>query len=129
MENPPNFHDGYVDGVLVSERNARILIRTADDQRFTIILRDVKSLAVNDFRQGNIILSLEWLEPANIADDSILSYYSLRENEMSQLLRERWLKEISGKQLQALEICPSYGASLTAIFRGWELVTGFATSF
>jgi hypothetical protein len=121
----PNFHDGYVDGVLVAEGSASIFLRTVSSEKFTIILRGVKSLVMNDFRQGNIILDLEWVDAMNISDSAILDYYSMPKGEAA-VLRDRWIKEINGRQLHAIEISPSYGANLTAILREREIISGFS---
>jgi hypothetical protein len=121
----PNFHDGYIDGVLVAEESASIFLRTVSSEKFTIVLHGVKSLVMNDFRQGNIILDLEWVDAVNVSDSAILDYYSMPEGEVA-VLRERWINEIKGRQLQAIEISPSYGADLTAIFREREIISGFS---
>jgi hypothetical protein len=121
----PNFHDGHVDGVLVAEGSASIFLRTASSEKFTIVLRGVKSLVMNDFRQGSIILDLEWVDATNISDSAILDYYWMPKGEAT-VLRERWIKEIKGRRLRAVEISPSYGANLTAIFRDREMISGFS---
>lgn len=121
----PNFHDGHVDGVLVAEGSASIFLRTVSSEKFTIVLRGVKSLVMNDFRQGNIILDLEWVDAMNISDSAILDYYWMPKGEAA-VLRERWINEIKGMQLRAIEISPSYGANLTAIFREREIISGFS---
>lgn len=121
----PNFHDGYIDGVLVAEESASIFLRTVSSEKFTIVLHGVKSLVMNDFRQGNIILDLEWVDAVNVSDSAILDYYSMPEGEVA-VLRERWINEIKGRQLHAFEISPSYGADLTAIFREREIISGFS---
>ena len=61
----PNFHDGYVDGVLTSGRDTSIFLRTVNAKKFTIILHGVEQLVLNDFRQGNIVSSVDLLEPAH----------------------------------------------------------------
>jgi hypothetical protein len=63
IELRPNFHDGFIDGLLVNGLDARVFLRTASQEKFTIVLSGVKSLVLDDFRQGNIILSVDWLDP------------------------------------------------------------------
>jgi hypothetical protein len=111
--------------VLIADRSASIFLRTLSRKRFTIVLRGVKSLVINDLREGNTILDLEWVDAVNISDSAILHYYSMPEGEAG-VLRERWIKETGGKQLHAVEISPSYGADLTAIFREREIISGFS---
>jgi hypothetical protein len=75
MTPEPNFHDGFVDGVLVEEGSAKIFVGTVRREKFTILLSGVKTLILNDFRQGNIILSLEWLDATKISDEAIFDFY------------------------------------------------------
>ena len=109
--------------MLVAEGSASIFLRSVRSEKFTV-LRGVKSLVMNDFRQGNIILDLEWADAMNISDNAILDYYWTPRGEAA-VLRQRWIKEVKGRQLRAIEISPSYGANLTAIFREREIISGF----
>ena len=61
----------------------------------------------------------------NISDSAILDYYWMPKGEVA-VIRERWINEIKGRQLRAIEISPSYGANLTAIFREREIISGFS---
>jgi len=125
MTSEPNFHDDFVDGILLGEGSARIFVRTVHGERFTILLGDVKTLVMKDFRQGNIILSLDWLDATDISDEGLFGYYSEPVGADSVVLRSRFMREIGDQQLRALEIFPSYGASLMAIFKESEMNSGY----
>jgi hypothetical protein len=123
MNPRPNFHDGYVDGVLVEKETARIFVRTVSGERFTIELSGVKSLVLDDFRPGSIILDVEWLDDAKkISDHAISRYYYRPAN---PTLRAEFIRSIEGQQLRGLGISPSYGAGLVAIFKEYELKSGY----
>lgn len=125
MTSQLNFHDGFVDGVLVEDHSARIFVRTVGGEKFTILLRGVMSLVMNDFREGNIILSLDLLDASNISDEALWNYYHRPVDADPASLRSKFLRSIESEQLQALEIDPSYGATLVAIFKESEMKSGY----
>ena len=49
------FHDGYLTGVQLGEGMATFLLAREDGRAFDLVLSDLKSLQIEDFRQGNII--------------------------------------------------------------------------
>lgn len=124
----PNFHDGFVDGLLTSGRETSVFLRTVNGEKFTVVLHGVENLVLNDFRQGNIILSVDWLDPVEIHDSSIRDFSHLNDEAMTDAVRERWIEETKGKKLLAVEIMPSYGANLVAIFHGREIKRGHVAS-
>jgi hypothetical protein len=63
-------------------------------------LSGVKSLVLDDFRQGNIILSVDWLDPAGLHNESLRRFYQVDEKSSVQ---ERWVLEAQGDGLQARE--------------------------
>jgi hypothetical protein len=118
IELRPNFHDGFIDGLLVNGLDARVFLRTASQEKFTIVLSGVKSLVLDDFRQGNIILSVDWLDPASLHDESVRRLYQVAQKSS---VEERWILDAQTEGLHALEIIPSYGGALAAIFQGREI--------
>jgi hypothetical protein len=55
----PNLHDGFVDGVLLTgDESATVMMRDVTGQTFSMQLIGIKALVCDDFRQGNIILSI-----------------------------------------------------------------------
>jgi hypothetical protein len=118
MELEPNFHDGFIDGLLITDRDVRIFLRTVSHEKFTILLNGVKLLVLDDFRQGNIILSVDWLDPADLHDESVCRLYHVAEK---SIVEEGWILEAQRNGLQGLEIIPSYGGVLAAIFQAREI--------
>lgn len=125
MVGEPNFHDGYLDGVLVSGKDASLFLRNQDGHKFTIVLRQIFTLVMNDFRGGNIILTVDWIDPRQISDEGICEYFHEPVHKFSGDLRDRFSSLIDGKRLQGLEISPSYGATLTAVFEDREIKSGY----
>jgi hypothetical protein len=119
MSSDPNFHDGFIDGLLVTDVEVRIFLQTVGQKKFTVVLSGVKSLVLDDFRRGNIILSVDWLDPAGLHNESVCRLYQVEEKSS---LQERWILEAQRDGLQALEIIPSYGGVLAAIFQGREIL-------
>jgi hypothetical protein len=58
MVEPPNLHDGRLLGVFADDeaRNARVWVETEAGEKFTILMAGLKTLVIEDFRQGDIIL-------------------------------------------------------------------------
>jgi hypothetical protein len=122
----PNFHDGYVDGVLTSGPDTSIFLRTVNAEKFTIILHGVEQLVLNDFRQGNIVFRVDLLEPAQLDDSSIRDLEHLEQGSVPTDLRERWLGRIKKNELKAIGISASYGAVLVATFHSQEIKSGYS---
>ena len=55
----PEFHDGWFDGIRVSEDVATLYLRNLSGKERLLVLESVTVLRVDDFRQGNIIVELE----------------------------------------------------------------------
>lgn len=123
----PNFHDGFVDGVLTSKSEARVFLRTANEEKFTLILHDVETLLVKGFRQGNIILGVDFLEIEQFKPDFIFEAYEYNDVYIKQFVLGDWVTKAREKNLRGIEISPSYGSTLLATFKRYEFANGYAT--
>lgn len=119
-----DFHDGYVDGLLISGPSIRIFLRTVDEKRFTLILSQVETLRAEDFRQGNIIFELNLLSVDELDSAFIFEAYDYSEELKRAFIMNTWVEGAKKKGLQAIEITPSYGCSIAALFKGYTLVAG-----
>ncbi len=110
-----------------AKARARMHVRTLHGERFTIPAgRSQKTLVMNDFRQGNIILSPGWLDRDGLSATRCPSATTANPWVRVQLsLAPDSLGEIEISQLRALEISPSYGASLMAIFKESEMKSSY----
>ena len=119
MDNQPNFHDGFLDGLIASKEAVRVFLRTVRGEKFTLFLEGVSMLTVNGFREGNIILGLDFLEPAQLELDPKAA---------ADCDLPIWVEKAKEKQLRAVEISPSYGGTLLAIFQRHAFVEGYEVS-
>ncbi len=59
------FHDGNLESVTVGDGTAVFGLTHVDGRRFRLNLSGVEALAMNDFREGNIILELQVLSASD----------------------------------------------------------------
>ena len=124
MNSPPDFHDGFVDGVLLSDSGARILLRTVKGDRFTLILNKVEASRVNDLRKGNIVFGVVFLEPKQLDASFVFELYGYSDEHKKAFALDEWVKEATRKGLTAIEITPSYGCTVLAIFQSHSFSAG-----
>lgn len=125
----PSFHDGYLTGIELAEESAVVGLQQCDGTRYRLHLSDIKALLANEFRQGNIISSLNvttgtspdigdlrLLWPAlgpEVADE----YH--RKNE---IFVEDQRSKIERGEAVCLRLTASYGCDLVAVCKSVELV-------
>jgi hypothetical protein len=124
MNSPPDFHDGFVDGVLLSDPSARILLRTVEGDRFTLMLNELEALRVNDLRKGNIVFEIAFLEPKQLDASFVFELYGYSDEHKKTFVLDEWVKEATRKGLTAIEITPSYGCTILAIFKSHSFSAG-----
>jgi hypothetical protein len=124
----PDFHDGAVDGLFVSSKTARIFLRTYTGERFTLFLQEVERLHAENFRQGNIVFSVDFFRPEQLSREFIFEVYESSEPYKQNFVMENWVQEAKQKGLVALEISTSYGCSASALFKHYELLEGYVLS-
>jgi hypothetical protein len=119
----PNLHDGYFDGVWVSDKkSARLFVRTVDGDRFTILLTGVVALTIDGLKQGNIIFDVVLAPPNALTIEKIKHAHGsayTRDGEMPRLL-----EQAQQQSLCTLEMSTSYGAEGAALFHLAELIPG-----
>lgn len=124
MGSPPDFHDGYIDGVILSDSAARIFLRTLSGDRFTLVLNQLDALRVNDLRKGNIVLEIRFLEPRQVDSSFVFELYGYSDEDKKAFLSNEWVENAEQKGLTALEITPSYGCTILATFGSHSLLNG-----
>lgn len=122
----PDFHDGFVDGVLASDGTARIVLRIVTGERFTLLLRGVDALRVNDFRKGNIVLELNAINLDHIDPEFVFEIYDYSEESKKAFVLTDWVEAAKKKGLKAIEIIPSCGCAIAALAEDYELVQGIS---
>jgi hypothetical protein len=124
MSSLPDFHDGFVDGVLLSKSDARILLRTVNGDRFTLILNELEALRVDDFRKGNIVFEVVFLMPRQLDSSFVFEVYGYSDEGKRTFVLGEWAEKAAQKVLTAIEITPSYGCTILAIFKSHHFSDG-----
>jgi hypothetical protein len=112
------FHDGFLDGLLIQGTAVRVFLSTEGRQEFVLEVRGVLSLKVDDFRQGNIILDVLERDGDDLTCQDMMSVFDFEDEAWAR----KKLEEARGKNLVVLEINPSYGASCIILAESVELL-------
>jgi hypothetical protein len=121
MDDLPDMHDGFFDGLWTSEnKSAYLFLRTYTGERSTLVLKDVERIDVSNFKAGNIILDVVSVDPGELTLEHIQRLYGFSDSEKAQ----QFLKKAQERGLRVLEVNPSYGADCTAAFRTAEILPG-----
>jgi len=119
MEKFDQFHDGFLDGLLIQGTSVRVFLSTEDRQEFVLEVGGVLSLIVDGFRQGNIIFDVLIRKGDDITIDDIVNLLGFKDEAKAQ----RKLEEVCHMNLIVLEINPSYGASCIILAESVELLS------
>ena len=76
--NVPNFHDGRFDGFWIAANEVvHLFLRTQDGERFTLILRVIERLRLDEIKEGNIILDLVFRDADSLTKSDIEELYDV----------------------------------------------------
>jgi hypothetical protein len=121
MEDLPDMHDGFFDGLWTSEnKSAHLFLRTDTGERSTIVLKDVERMNVSNFKAGNIVFDVVLVDSCKVTIEHVERLYGFSDAQKAQ----QFLKEAQGRGLRVLEVNPSYGAECTVLFRTVEILPG-----
>ena len=121
MTTLPDFHDGYFDGLYLSQhRTVHLFLRTLDGEGHTVALSKVEALQVTNLRAGTTVLDLAIKD--QIKAEHIQQCYELAEADSQQVVR--LLESAMEKGLVVVEMSASYGAALTALCAGVDINRG-----
>jgi hypothetical protein len=116
----PGFHDGFFDGMWISEETVYLFLRTADNKRCEIVLGGVKALKLSNVLEGNIILDLGLVDTNQLTESHIASVY-----EISDVAKDSQIKNLltSARRasLKMLQLRSSYGAEGVVLCGSAEL--------
>ena len=116
----PNLHDGFFDGVWLSERDsARLFFRTEQGQRLTIALEGLDSMKVTNLWAGNIIFEVVYVRPEQLKAEHVRD--ALYDGAQAEIV-ENLLIKAKKSGLSALQVTPSYGAECTFVFKEASLL-------
>jgi hypothetical protein len=119
MDRLPDMHDGFFDGLWTSEdKSAYLFLRTCTGERSTLVLKEVERINVSNFKAGNIILDVVFVDSGKLTVEHIEQLYQFSDAEKAQ----QFLTKMQDRGLRVLEVNPSYGGECTALFRTAEIV-------
>ena len=119
MKKFDQFHDGFVNGVLVEGAVAHVFLATYTGQQFVLAIEGLSGLKLEEFREGNIILDVLTRDGDELTIADVMELYGYRD-EVSALKN---LESVRDENLALLEINPSYGASLLALAKTIQLIS------
>jgi hypothetical protein len=111
------FHDGFLDGLLLDGPTACVFLSTDDKEHFALEVAGVAAVNAGTFKEGNIIFEVlihscdELTLEQMIAVHGPMSGYGLPDQ------AQRWLAKALQSGLILLEINPSYGAACLVLAR------------
>jgi hypothetical protein len=125
MKNYEQFHDGYLDGLLIEEMDAFIFLSTDEKERSVLIAGNVLALNATNFLKRNIIFDVVTRQDAELTAPDIRAVYGLQNphNVAAENTHvEKILSDVHANGGILLEITPSYGASCLLLARSIELL-------
>lgn len=110
----PALHDGLVRGLLLCKDKRLLLpVETSDGSRFCLVMHGVDRLRADDFRQGNIILSIDVSTGDQLTLDDVAFAFDVDADQSSFL--QRTMDRLRNDGLMLVRISPSYGASAVCV--------------
>jgi hypothetical protein len=116
----PGFHDGFFDGVWISEETVYLFVRTADNKRSEIVLGGVEALKLSNVREGNIIFDVGLVDTDQLTESDIASVYEISEVGKDAQITNL-LTSARRASLKMLQLSSSYGAEGAVLCRSAEL--------
>ena len=117
--NIPNFHDGYFDGLWIGPNKLiHFFLRTVDGKSFTLALQGVEALTLSEVKEGNIILDLVLRSAREMTSSDVENLYGVDANTEQTA---KLLKSTREKELQIMELNPSYGAQGLLLFKTYAI--------
>lgn len=118
-------HDGFVDGIrLIADKTTRLSLREIGGRAYEIDLIGVERLLCNDFREGNIILSIRMTTGAPPDRQTLEMLFESPATAVAEPIRqrhaelvEREVGRIEDGSMTLVSIMPSYGCVLVALCR------------
>lgn len=117
------FHDGWFDGLLITEECLDIFLSTDQKESFVLSVTGVVALASDELRAGNIIFGVEYRSADEITLDDIRDVYRFNRSpeDDAQILAAHAKAE--RERLLLLVIDPTYGGNCLVLAKSFELIT------
>jgi hypothetical protein len=124
MKTYSEFYDGFLEGVRTDKdtKVVHVYLSTDEKVRTTAVLSGVLKLRAEGFREGNIILDVSTRDFDEITSADIAELYGLDPNHEPKPWERKLMDEIRERQLQILEVNPSYGGQCLILAQTIEFV-------
>ncbi|MFD9897351.1 hypothetical protein [Mesorhizobium sp. NPDC059025] len=125
----PEFGDGYLTGIELGEKTAVLSIQSYDGAKYQLRLSDLEAFLANEFRQGNIISSLEFTSGSSFDIAKFTSLWPESHPEVAAeyhqkhkaFIERQWNKVACGDAV-LVNLTASYGCELVAVCGTVDLV-------
>jgi hypothetical protein len=121
LANYSEFHDGFLDGLLLDDSSAHIFLSTYQKERFVIEASNVAALNAGDFKEGNIIFDVVIRNASELTLEDIEAVHGPFSEVSRSHYAKRCLDLALEKNLVLLEINPSYGATCLVLAATMDL--------
>ena len=88
-------------------------------------MRGLELLRGDEFSEGNIIFDVVFLGPDELDVSDVCELYQFSEEAMKTFSLSEWATKAKANGLKAVQVSPSYGCSVQALFRSYDLVPGY----
>ncbi|WP_263358908.1 hypothetical protein [Acidicapsa ligni] len=122
MKNYDQFHDGWLDGLLIDQKSVQVFLSTEERQPFLVVANGVVALAADGFKAGNIVFEVVTRQKEELTLQDITRAYGLAEGATGQDQAQKLLAKALEQNLIVLEINPSYGASCVLLAESVDLL-------
>ncbi len=111
----PNMHDANIFKLEFRENNDLVIgARLVDGSVFSLILKNVYRLLVNNFREGNLVLDVSVTESNEIEIDDAMAFYQSTQP-LAKSVIEPMLSYVRMEKKRIVNVSSSYGCELVCI--------------
>lgn len=113
----PDFHDGNLTGMRVTDKTLHLYLTATDKQKFIVTIPNVRRMRADNFLEGNIVFDVTVHQHSELSKEKLRCVYGYNEEEAAKYLSKN-MAEIADKKLSLFELGSSYGCELLVLFAG-----------
>ena len=122
MTNYDQFHDGWLDGLLIEHASVQVFVSTEEKQSYVIAASGVVALSADGFKAGNIIFEVLTKQQDDLTLQDITESYGLSAEINDREQAQKLLGKARERGLTVLQINPSYGATCILLAESIDLL-------
>lgn len=124
----PQVHDAVIKGLFFTHgKDFALMLKPTQGEDFCLIFQHVERLRINDFRDGNIILSIEVLYGDDIDLTDVAYAYGVKSDENNFIVGV--CARLKSEGFCVVKINPSYGCQLICVCKNIFLRESFILNF